>query len=67
MPATTTVAPVSPRLRVKAKMAPATMPALERGAVMVLKVVKEGAPSVLLACSYVMSTPWMTLTEERTM
>ena len=54
-PATTKVAPVSPKDRAKARTAPENILGIESGKVMFLKVVNEFAPKVLEANSYVES------------
>ena len=54
-PETIRVAPVSPRERAKARTAPEKIPGRANGKRMFLKVVRELAPSVLEAISYVIS------------
>ena len=54
-PETMRVAPVSPSERAKAKTAPEKTPGIESGRRILLKVVKELAPRVLEAISYVSS------------
>ena len=58
-PATMSVAPVSPRERAKASMAPEKMPGSTNGSNTFLKVVNGLAPRVRDAVSYVVSMDWI--------
>ena len=60
------VAPVSPRERAKAKIAPEKTPGVAKGNNMFLKVVKELAPSVREAVSKVVSMDWNFVSSVRT-